>query len=76
MFFSALSRTQFLVVFIIGGLGTALGQTTAPSNASVYIISPKDGDTVPILLRCSLVCPAWGLRQPASTSQARVTTIC
>jgi hypothetical protein len=30
----------------IGGLSVALGETAAPPNASVYIISPKDGDTV------------------------------
>ena len=46
MFLSVLSRTQLFVVLIIGGLATALEETAAPSNASVYIISPKDGDTV------------------------------
>ena len=46
MLLSVLSRTQLFVVLIIGGLATALGETAAPSNASVYIISPKDGDTV------------------------------
>ena len=47
MFFSVLSRTQLLVVFItVGGLGIARGDTAAPPNGSVYIISPKDGDTV------------------------------
>jgi hypothetical protein len=46
MFLSVLSRTQLFVVLIIGGLATAFGETAAPSNASVYIISPEDGDTV------------------------------
>jgi hypothetical protein len=46
MLLSVLSRTQLFVVLIIGGLATALGETAAPPNASVYIISPKDGDTV------------------------------
>ena len=41
-----LSRTQLLVAFIICGLGIALGETAAPSDASVYIISPRDGDAV------------------------------
>ena len=31
---------------MIGASATVLGETAAPSNASVYIISPKDGDTV------------------------------
>jgi hypothetical protein len=46
MLLSALSRTQLFVVLIIGGLATAFGENAAPSNASVYIINPKDGDTV------------------------------
>jgi uncharacterized protein DUF4399 len=47
MFFSVLSWTQLFVVLItVGGLGIARGETAAPPNASVYIISPKDGDAV------------------------------
>src|ERR1700756_3476246 len=49
MLLSVLSRTQYLLFVILmigGGLASALGETAAPSNASVYIISPKDGDTV------------------------------
>src|SRR6516165_3553768 len=46
MLLSVLSRTLLFVVLIIGGLATAFGETAAPPNASVYIISPKDGDTV------------------------------
>jgi len=47
MFFSVLSWTQLFVVFItVGGLGIARGETADPPNASVYIISPKDGDAV------------------------------
>ena len=46
MLSSVLSRTQLLVAFIICGLGIALGETAAPSDASVYIISPRDGDAV------------------------------
>ena len=46
MLFSVLSRTHLFIVLTIGGLAIALGATAAPPNASVYIISPKDGDTV------------------------------
>ena len=46
MLLSVLSRTQLFVILTMGCLATALGETAAPSNASVYIISPKDGDTV------------------------------
>src|SRR5215467_13971962 len=46
MLLSIFSRTQLLVVLIVGGLASALGETAAPSNASVYIISPKNGDFV------------------------------
>src|SRR5215469_7610799 len=46
MLLSVLSRTQLVVVLIIGCLATAFGETAAPSDAFVYIISPKDGDTV------------------------------
>ena len=75
MLSSMLWRTQLLVGFIIGGLGIALGETAAPSDASVYIISPRDGDAVtnPIKVQFGL---AWVLRRPASTSQAQATTIC
>ena len=44
--FSAFRRTLLLIVLMIGAPATVLGETAAPSNASVYIISPKDGDTV------------------------------
>ena len=44
--FSVLSRTQLFIVLMIGGLTIALGETAPPPNAFVYIISPKDGDTV------------------------------
>ena len=44
--FSAFRRTLLLIVLMIGAPATALGETAAPPNASVYIISPKDGDTV------------------------------
>jgi hypothetical protein len=46
MLLSVLSRTQLLIVLLIGSLATAFAETAAPSNASLYIISPKDGDTV------------------------------
>jgi hypothetical protein len=46
MLLSVLSRTQLFAILTMGCLATALGETAAPSNASVYIISPKDGDTV------------------------------
>jgi Domain of unknown function (DUF4399) len=42
---SALARS-FLIAAVIGAPVIALGQTAAPPNAAVYIISPKDGDTV------------------------------
>jgi hypothetical protein len=37
---------NLLVVFAIGIPPSAFAETPAPPNASVYIISPKDGDTV------------------------------
>jgi Domain of unknown function (DUF4399) len=46
MLLSVLSRTQLFAILTMGCLATALGETAAPLNASVYIISPKDGDTV------------------------------
>jgi Domain of unknown function (DUF4399) len=46
MLLSVLSRTLLFVVLIIGNLVAASGETAASPNASVYIISPKDGDTV------------------------------
>jgi hypothetical protein len=46
MLFSVLGRIQLLVVLIIGGAGIAMGETAAPPGAFVYIITPKDGDTV------------------------------
>jgi Domain of unknown function (DUF4399) len=46
MLFSVCSRIRLFIVLIIGGLTIAAGETARPPNASVYIISPKDGDTV------------------------------
>jgi hypothetical protein len=43
--YSALRRSLLLAV-MIGVPAIALGETAAPPNASVYFISPKDGDTV------------------------------
>jgi Domain of unknown function (DUF4399) len=43
--FSAFRRS-LLLAFAIGVPAVALGETAAPPNASVYFISPKDGDTV------------------------------
>ena len=76
MLLSVLSRTQLFVILTMGCFATALGETAAPSNASVYIISPKDGDTSPVPLGFNLVSLAWESRRPASTSQTQVTTIC
>jgi hypothetical protein len=39
-------RRSLLIALTIGIPAIALGETAAPPNASVYIISPKDGDTV------------------------------
>jgi hypothetical protein len=39
-------RRSLFVIALIGMPAIALGQTAAPPNASVYFISPKDGDTV------------------------------
>jgi hypothetical protein len=39
-------RRSLLIAAMIAVPALALGQTAAPPNASVYIISPKDGDTV------------------------------
>ena len=46
MLLSVLSRAQLFIILTIGSLTIALGETASPPNASVYIISPKDGDTV------------------------------
>ena len=77
MLLSVFSRTQLFVVLIIGCLATAFGETAAPSDASVYIISPKDGDTVtnPFRVQFGLSGMEFS-RRPASTSQTQVTTIC
>jgi hypothetical protein len=37
---------SLLLAFAIGTPAIAFAETPAPPNASVYIISPKDGDTV------------------------------
>jgi Domain of unknown function (DUF4399) len=42
---SAFTRSLFIAA-LIGAPVIALGQTAAPPNAAVYIISPKDGDAV------------------------------
>jgi hypothetical protein len=39
-------RRALFIAVLIGAPVIAAGQTTAPPNAAVYIISPKDGDTV------------------------------
>ena len=39
-------RRSLFAAALIGMPTIALGQTAAPPNASVYFISPKDGDTV------------------------------
>ena len=44
--FPSFHRTLLLVVMMIGAPFITLAETAAPPNASVYIISPKDGDTV------------------------------
>jgi hypothetical protein len=44
--FLVFNRTGLFIVLTIASLAAAWGETAAPSNASVYIISPKDGDTV------------------------------
>ena len=46
MLFSVCGRIQLFIVLMIGGVSIATGETARPPNASVYIISPKDGDTV------------------------------
>ena len=76
MLFSVCSRIQLFLVLTFCGLAVASGETVRPPNAFVYVISPKDGDTVANPLGCNLVFLAWVLRPPASTRQTRVTTIC
>ena len=39
-------RRALLLAAVIGVPAIALGETAAPPSAAVYIISPKDGDTV------------------------------
>ena len=46
MHFSVFHRTLLLGVLIFGAPVSVPGETAAPPKASVYIISPKDGDTV------------------------------
>ena len=46
MDFSAFGRTLLLIVLMFGAPVSAPGETAAAPNASVYIISPHDGDTV------------------------------
>jgi Domain of unknown function (DUF4399) len=46
MLSSVCGRIQLFIVLIVGGVSIATGETARPPNASVYIISPKDGDTV------------------------------
>jgi hypothetical protein len=40
------ARRSLLIMLAIGIPAIALGETAAPPNASVYFISPKDGDTL------------------------------
>ncbi len=44
-FYAAFRRSLLLAALIVAA-AIALGETAAPPNAAVYIISPKDGDTV------------------------------
>jgi hypothetical protein len=46
MLFSVCRRIQLFIVLTFCGLAVASGETARPANAFVYIISPKDGDTV------------------------------
>ena len=43
---STASRLSLMLALLISLPAAALGQTPAPPNASLYFISPKDGDTV------------------------------
>jgi len=43
---SSVFRRSLLLVTLLAIPALALGQTPAPPGASVYIISPKDGDSV------------------------------
>jgi len=76
MLFLALSRPQLLVILTIGGLGIALAENAAPPNASVYIISPKDGETVTNPFKVQFGLSGMGLRRPVSTNRTPVTIIC
>ena len=46
MLFSVCRRIQLFLVLTFCGLAVASGETARPANALVYIISPKDADTV------------------------------
>jgi ActR/RegA family two-component response regulator len=46
MLSSVCGRIQLFIVLIVGGGSIATGETARPPSASVYLISPKDGDTV------------------------------
>ena len=68
MLSSVCGRIQLFIVLIVG-------ETARPPNASVYLISPKDGDTVTGPFRVQLASLASVLRPPASTRRTQVTTI-
>jgi len=46
MLFPVCSRSRLFIALMMGGLTFALAETARPPNAFVYIISPRDGDTV------------------------------
>jgi hypothetical protein len=74
--FSAFRRTLLLIALMIGAPATVLGETAAPSNASVYIISPKDGDTVTNPLKVQFGLSGMGVAPAGVDKPNTGTTIC
>ena len=77
MLFSVLSRTPAFYRLDNRRPYHRVGRDRSPRRMPLSISSARKTVTPsPILSGCSLVSLAWVLRQPASTSQTQVTTIC
>ena len=72
---NAMVRRSVVLAMMLAVPAIALTQTAAPPNAVVYIISPKDGDTVTSPFKVQFGLSGMELRRPVSTSRIPVTTI-
>jgi hypothetical protein len=70
MLCSFCSRIQLFIVLMVGGLAIALGETARPPNSLVYIISPKDGDTITSPFRVQFGLSGMGVA-PAGRREAK-----